>query len=581
MPNKIFISYRRQDSAANALGISQYLEREFGRKNVFIDVDMRAGAKFPAVLEARLAECKVMLVLIGRDWLDARDEQGRRRLDNPDDWVRLEIAHALRRGIAVIPVRVNGAELPAKASLPEDIRGLPDHQTAAVTLSSFRNDMAGLTRDIRAVSPRRRGRLVAASGVALALVLTIAYSLYAWSPNFPRSFEGIAHSLSRVFGGARPDAIPISTEWTMYEVSNGRFAHLFKPASVKNFGDRVAYETRFPVDPANTFADGKKLSEGDYEENLVVVDCKVPRFALSERTVYSKSREVIYRTKWGAPEILDMSIGGTISPGAIVATAQHILCNTRIRDRILPDVEFALRSYSHFTNTVAGDGEMFHGAIFTSENSDDVRETIVIIRHNRDHKLRDDFSSMSIVGLPDSYRSIVERVEINCVDRTIKIPKIEHVDGANNLVYIHAPRMVQAMPLVEKSPLGVLFRLACKAAASSVENVQGTYEGSNTVSYFGNANSARTEEKITIVVGGSDSQVSLNFSMSNGGTGTGVGTLTGNQIEAITLQSTTPGCPGSYAASFKFGPGIVNWTYMGRDCGGSVQGHGVAKKSQP
>src|SRR5262245_52569809 len=99
MPQKIFISYRRDDSAASALSIGQYLENEFGRKNVFIDIDMRAGVKFPTVLEQRLAECKVMLVLIGPNWLNAQDEEHRRRLDDPDDWVRLEITHALKRNI--------------------------------------------------------------------------------------------------------------------------------------------------------------------------------------------------------------------------------------------------------------------------------------------------------------------------------------------------------------------------------------------------------------------------------------------------------------------------------------------------
>ena len=89
MSQKIFISYRRQDSAANALGIGQYMEHEFGRKNVFIDIDMRAGTNFPTVLEQRLAECKVMLVLIGPNWVNALDEQGRRRLDDADDWYDL------------------------------------------------------------------------------------------------------------------------------------------------------------------------------------------------------------------------------------------------------------------------------------------------------------------------------------------------------------------------------------------------------------------------------------------------------------------------------------------------------------
>src|ERR1039458_664927 len=112
MRDKIFISYRREDVCSSDLSIGQYLEHQFGRRNVFIDVDMHAGAKFPTVLEQRLAECKVMLVLIGPGWLNARDEKGHRRLDNPEDWVRLEIAHALKRNITVIPVRVNGAELP-------------------------------------------------------------------------------------------------------------------------------------------------------------------------------------------------------------------------------------------------------------------------------------------------------------------------------------------------------------------------------------------------------------------------------------------------------------------------------------
>src|SRR5689334_12642213 len=151
MPGKIFISYRREDSAASAIGIGQYLENEFGRKNVFIDIDMRAGSRFPAVLEQRLAECKVMLVLIGPDWLNAKDDQGRCRLENPADWVRLEIAHALRRGITIIPVRINGASLPQPAMLPDEIKGLLDHQATSVTLSGFRHEMSGLVRDIRSI----------------------------------------------------------------------------------------------------------------------------------------------------------------------------------------------------------------------------------------------------------------------------------------------------------------------------------------------------------------------------------------------------------------------------------------------
>jgi hypothetical protein len=185
---KIFISYRRQDTAASALGIGQYLEREFGGKNVFIDVDIRAGAKFPAVLEMRIAECKVLLALIGPGWLNALDEKGRRRLDDPNDWVRLEIARALNRNVTVIPVRVEGAELPRKADLPEDIRGLVDHQAAVVTTEGFRNEMAGLVRDIRAIpSPWPWGRIGASAAAALALLLGGWFSFSYFGPSLSRT----------------------------------------------------------------------------------------------------------------------------------------------------------------------------------------------------------------------------------------------------------------------------------------------------------------------------------------------------------------------------------------------------------
>src|SRR5262249_23548414 len=157
---KIFISYRRQDTAANALGVSQYLEKEFGRKNVFIDIDMRAGTRFPVMLEQHLDQCKVMLVLIGPEWLNLHDEQGNRRLHTPDDWVRLEIAHALRRDITVVPVCVGGANLPPRTELPEDIRGLVDHQAISITIPGFRHEMSGLARDIRAIpTPKSWRRL--------------------------------------------------------------------------------------------------------------------------------------------------------------------------------------------------------------------------------------------------------------------------------------------------------------------------------------------------------------------------------------------------------------------------------------
>jgi hypothetical protein len=143
-----------------------------------MDIDIHAGENFPRVLDQRLAQSKVVLAVIGPNWLEAKDSEGRRRLDDPEDWVRLEIARALERGVTVIPLCVNDAELPERTKLPQDLRGLIDHQAAFVTTSRFRNDMAGLVRDIRSVPDPLRGRRIGFIALGLVVMLLILGSVW-------------------------------------------------------------------------------------------------------------------------------------------------------------------------------------------------------------------------------------------------------------------------------------------------------------------------------------------------------------------------------------------------------------------
>jgi hypothetical protein len=92
-----------------------------------------------------------MLAIIGPNWLDAQDADGQRRLDDPDDWVRLEIVRALARKITIIPLTVGGAVLPKKNELPEEMRPLLDRHAVAITTNGFRSEMAGLLKDIQAI----------------------------------------------------------------------------------------------------------------------------------------------------------------------------------------------------------------------------------------------------------------------------------------------------------------------------------------------------------------------------------------------------------------------------------------------
>ena len=121
----VFISYRRDDSEGQAGRLYDDLARRFGRDAVFMDVAaIEPGFDFRKIIDQSVASCSVLLALMGPAWVDAKDETGRRRLDNPTDFVRLETASALKRDIPVIPVLVHGARVPRAEQLPEDLQEL-------------------------------------------------------------------------------------------------------------------------------------------------------------------------------------------------------------------------------------------------------------------------------------------------------------------------------------------------------------------------------------------------------------------------------------------------------------------------
>jgi invasion protein IalB len=188
MARGIFVNYRRDDSAANALSIAQYLEREFGSRNVFIDVDrIRSGDDFPVTLAKKLEGCGALIAVIGPSWLSLKDETGRRRLDDPEDWVRLEIEQALERKIPVIPVVVGGATLPKKLELPAGLQPLAQRHALTLTTNGFRHEMAGLAADVRALLPRKRwiGTAAVAAVVAALLAAGTYFALTRETPPPP------------------------------------------------------------------------------------------------------------------------------------------------------------------------------------------------------------------------------------------------------------------------------------------------------------------------------------------------------------------------------------------------------------
>ena len=121
----IFISYRRSDSAHVAGRVYDRLVGDFGKAPIFKDVDsIPLGLDFKEYLDAKVGECSVLLAIIGDRWVNASDPTGKRRLDDPTDFVRIEIESALTRKIPVIPLLVSGAPLPSEEELPLSLRKL-------------------------------------------------------------------------------------------------------------------------------------------------------------------------------------------------------------------------------------------------------------------------------------------------------------------------------------------------------------------------------------------------------------------------------------------------------------------------
>ena len=138
---RIFISYRGADSAGYAGRVYDRLTAHFGKDAVFMDVDtIEAGLDFVEVLQNAVQSCDVLIALIGRSWPNIKDVDGRRRLDNPEDFVRIEIAAALSRDIRVIPVPVDGVPMPHSTELPENLKPLARRNAIQLNHHSFNAD---------------------------------------------------------------------------------------------------------------------------------------------------------------------------------------------------------------------------------------------------------------------------------------------------------------------------------------------------------------------------------------------------------------------------------------------------------
>ena len=193
---RIFMSYRREDTAYPAGWLYDRLAGHFDRGQVFKDIDsIELGDDFVEVITTAVGSCDVLLVLIGDRWLTVTGQDGGRRLDNPDDFVRLEIEAALTRDVRVIPILVEGARMPRADELPASLTKLARRQALELSPSRFDVDSRRLLRVLeRTITEAQEQARRQAEEAAAGKLEQLSASGRAWAvPEYTEHEEHLAH----------------------------------------------------------------------------------------------------------------------------------------------------------------------------------------------------------------------------------------------------------------------------------------------------------------------------------------------------------------------------------------------------
>jgi hypothetical protein len=187
---RVFISYRRADSGGWARSLHDNLEERLGTGRAFRDVAMEGGMDFHEHVESLLDRCDVLLAIIGKTWVSITDADGNRRLDDPDDLVRREIARALQRpDVEVIPVLVDGARMPTEHDLPPDLAPLARRQACELSDLRWDYDVDTLARRLRVLlgekPPRRWPAAARVVGLAAAIAALGVAAFALWPSSKP------------------------------------------------------------------------------------------------------------------------------------------------------------------------------------------------------------------------------------------------------------------------------------------------------------------------------------------------------------------------------------------------------------
>jgi uncharacterized caspase-like protein len=250
------------------------------------------------------------------------------------------------------------------------------------------------------------------------------------------------------------------TEWTLFEVGGQRFPQYIQLGSIQHFGDRAAAKAKALVNPSlpKIFPGGKTLPDAAYYEDLNVYDCTEPTMAIAEDSVFDQTGNLLSHYKFADPRYLNLSIGMQLQPGSIGWTARNIVCHQETGTPLVSKSELAEMKFTSLASTVAGDGEIFFKLSQVSQEVQDQKAVILIIRNNADHNVTEFMAGVSIPD-PPNFRTEVDRVLLKCSENKFAIEKVEMWNAANQLVRMGVLDPTRTIPYSDFKPFSAYATL--------------------------------------------------------------------------------------------------------------------------
>lgn len=314
----VFINYRTADARFAAAAAFELLAGRFGRSRVFLDnQSMRPGAVYPEQIQSALSSMRVLLVLIGPDWMTGLDAESP-PIHHESDWVRREIREAIRRGVPIVPVLLDGAVLPDHGQLPADVRPMLLHQTAEVRHRSLGADIESLARHVARFVPARGSDRNVPRQVPASSHLIGREDELAQLDAFVADAADSMPRLAVISGPAGVGKTALASWWAHHAAADFSDGQLY--VDLRGFGPDE------PVAPQEALSGFLRALGVARPEELTTQEERSARF----RTLLSGRRMVVVLDNARSAAQVEPLLPGT-GPAVVIVTSRDLVSELRIR----------------------------------------------------------------------------------------------------------------------------------------------------------------------------------------------------------------------------------------------------------